>query len=161
MTNAISTTAPAPSSPAVGEHGLELTYWDADGQHADQLSVEQAVTHSKHGYATTTHKLQGQTLKSLTIDLGGDRDLSSAYVAFTRSQDESFAVVNVCDIADGAELETLLALDDNALTNAVLGLVADRMTASGFAQDRTAHEVVGLTLPGHTRGRHQGVDLAP
>ena len=93
----------------VGEHGLQLTYWDADGQHADELSVEQVVTHSKHGYATTTHKLQGQTLKSLTIDLGGDRDLSSAYVAFTRSQDESFAVVNVCDIADGAELETLLA----------------------------------------------------
>ena len=130
----------------VGEHGLELTYWDADGQHADQLSVEQAVTHSKHGYATTTHKLQGQTLKSLTIDLGGERNLSSAYVAFTRSQEESFAVVNVSDIADGAELETLLSLDDNALTQAALELVAERMAAGGFTQDRTAHEVVGVRL---------------
>lgn len=35
---------------------------------------------------TTTHKLQGQTLNSLTIDLGGERHLSSAYVAFTRSK---------------------------------------------------------------------------
>jgi nucleoside-triphosphatase THEP1 len=131
---------------SVGEHGLELTYWDADGQHTDKLSVEQAVTHSKHGYATTTHRLQGQTLKSLTIDLGGERDLSSAYVAFTRSQDESFAVVNVSDLADGAELETLLSLDDNALTDAVLGLVADRLSASGFAQERTAHDVAGISI---------------
>lgn len=131
---------------AVGGHGLELTYWDADGQHADRLSVEQVVTHSKLGYATTTHKLQGQTLKSLTIDLGGERDLSSAYVAFTRSQDESFAVVNVCDIADGAELESLLALDDNALTHAALGIVAKRMADAGFTQNRTAHEVAGVPL---------------
>ena len=144
----------------VGEHGLQLTYWDADGQHADELSVEQVVTHSKHGYATTTHKLQGQTLKSLTIDLGGDRELSSAYVAFTRSQDESFAVVNVCDIADGAELETLLSLDDNALANAALGLVAARMTADGFPQDRTAHEVVGLPLHRALRNRVHGLEAS-
>jgi nucleoside-triphosphatase THEP1 len=138
---------------SVGKNGLELTYWDADGQHADKLNVEQVVTHSKHGYATTTHKLQGQTLKSLTIDLGGERDLSSTYVAFTRSQEKSFAVVNVCDVADGAELETLLGLDDNALTHAVICLVADRMSITGFSPDRTAHEVAGMHLYGASDSR--------
>ena len=116
-------------------------------QHEDRLTVDQAVTHSRHGYATTTHKLQGQTVKSLSIDLGADRDLSSAYVAFTRSQDESFAVVNVCDIADGAQLETLLKLDHEARRDAVLAIMAARMQAAGFLEQRTAHEVVGATLP--------------
>lgn len=135
-------------------HGdrLGLTYWDADGPHHDQLTAEQAVTHARLGYATTTHKLQGQTLSSLAIDLGGDRDMSSAYVAFTRSRNESLAVVNVCDVADGAQLETILALDPDARRDAVLEIVARRMEASGFSDARTAHDVAGLPLPlGHPR----------
>ncbi|MDP1877336.1 MAG: AAA family ATPase [Actinomycetota bacterium] len=149
---------------AVKSDGVHLTYWDADGQHEDRLTVEQAVTHSRHGYATTTHKLQGQTVKSLSIDLGGDRDLSSAYVAFTRSEDESFAVVNVCDIADGAQLETLLKLDPDARRDAVLSIMAIRMQDAGFNEDRTAHSVVGERLSGErptarspmpTGGRHR------
>ncbi|MHB1164544.1 MAG: AAA family ATPase [Candidatus Nanopelagicales bacterium] len=132
---------------AASVDGVHLTYWDADGQHDDRLTVEQAVTHTRHGYATTTHKLQGQTVKSLTIDLGADRDLSSAYVAFTRSEDESFAVVNVCDIADGAQLETLLKLDPEARRDAVVAIMAARMQAAGFTEQRTAHEVVSASLP--------------
>ena len=85
-------------------------------------------------------------MKSLTIDLGGDRDLSSAYVAFTRSQDESFAAVNVCDIADGAQLETLLKLDPDARRDAVLSILAIRMQDAGFTEQRTAHSVVGERL---------------
>lgn len=135
---------------ATKDDGVYLTYWDTDGQHEDRLTVEQAVTHSRHGYATTTHKFQGQTVKSLSIDLGADRDLSSAYVAFTRSEDESFAVVNVCDIADGAQLETLLQLDPNGLRDAVLSIVAERMQAVGFTESRTAHNVAGMPLPTQT-----------
>jgi hypothetical protein len=73
--------------------------------------------------------------------------MSSAYVAFTRSQHESFAVVNVCDVADGAQLETLLALDPDARRDAVLEIVAHRMQTAGFSDARTAHDVAGLPLP--------------
>lgn len=126
--------------------GVTLVYWDTDGRHEDRLTVEQTVTHSRHGYATTTHKLQGQTVTSLTIDLGPDRDLSSAYVAFTRSEQESFAVVNACDVADGALLQTLLELDPGARRDAVITLIAERMGAAGFTEARTAHEVAAIPL---------------
>jgi ATP-dependent exoDNAse (exonuclease V) alpha subunit len=131
---------------AVQAECLSLTYWDADGPHHDRLTAEQSVTHARLGYATTTHKLQGQTISTLAIDLGAERDMSSAYVAFTRSQDESFAVVNVCDVADGAQLETLLALDPDARRDAVLEIVAHRMQTAGFSDTRTAHDVAGLSL---------------
>jgi ATP-dependent exoDNAse (exonuclease V) alpha subunit len=139
---------------SIDQNSLHISYWDDSGQHVDRLTSEQAVTHAKHGYATTTHKLQGQTLKSLSIDLGGDRDLSSAYVAFTRSQDSCVAVVNVHDIAEGAELEALLRLDREALTDAVAHRVADRMTTAGFGDQLTAHEVVGRPLKSPTVTPH-------
>ncbi|MBK9740979.1 MAG: AAA family ATPase [Actinobacteria bacterium] len=132
---------------AAGSDGLHLAYWDGDGQHDDRLTVEQAVTHARHGYAITTHKLQGQTLKALAIDLGGDRDLSSAYVAFTRSEDHVTAVVNINDIADGPDLEVLLTLDADSRRDAVLSIIANRMIAGGFTEDRTAHDVIGEQLP--------------
>ena len=131
---------------AVTGDAVHLAYWDAGGRHEDRLTVEQTVGHSRHGYASTTHKLQGQTVTSLTIDLGPDRDLSSAYVAFTRSEHESLAVVNVCDIADGAQLETLLRLDPDACRDAVLEIIGDRMQAAGFTEERTAHQVVAIPL---------------
>ena len=87
---------------------MDIAYWDDDGQHEDRITAGQAVRNARHGYALTTHKLQGQTVDSLVIDVGPDRDLSSAYVAFTRHRDDVLAVINVADVAEGPELEHLM-----------------------------------------------------
>lgn len=63
--------------------------------------------------------------------------MSSAYVAFTRSEDHVTAVVNINDIADGPDLEVLLTLDADSRRDAVLNVIANRMTAAGFTEDRT------------------------
>jgi hypothetical protein len=131
---------------AAGSDGLHLAYWDGDGQHDDRLTVEQAVPMPATAMPSPP-LLQGQTLKSLTIDLGGDRDLSSAYVAFTRSEDHVTAVVNINDIADGPDLEVLLTLDADSRRDAVLSIIANRMIAGGFTEDSTAHDVIGEQLP--------------
>ena len=95
----------------------------------------------------TTHKLQGQTLKSLVIDVGPDRDLSSAYVAFTRHQDDVSAVVNIADIADGPELERLMAAGPDARRDAVIAMTAHAIQNRGFSDSPTAHEAIGQPLP--------------
>ena len=67
-----------------GAAGVQIAYLDAGQVQTCHLTALQVMRNARHGYAMTTHKLQGQTVDSLVIDIGPDRDLSSAYVAFTR-----------------------------------------------------------------------------
>lgn len=112
-----------------------------------QLTPQQLMRHTRPGYAMTTHKFQGQTVDSLVIDVGPDRDLSSAYVAFTRHRQDVLAVVNLADIVDGEQAAALMAAGPDARREAVIALAAERMAARGFADDETAHAVQGTPLP--------------
>jgi ATP-dependent exoDNAse (exonuclease V) alpha subunit len=91
----------------------------------------------------TTHKLQGQTVESLVIDVGPARDLSSAYVAFTRHRDDVLAVINVADIAQGPELEHLMSATADVRRDSVIAMAASAMTGRGFSDSQTAHETLG------------------
>lgn len=134
-----------------GADGLRIVTQDDTGQHRqDRLTASQAVRNTRHGYAMTTHKLQGQTLTSLVVDVGPDRDLSAAYVAFTRHRDDVLAVVNVADIATGPEIERLIAAGPDARRDAVIAMTANRIRQRGFSDSPTAHESIGRTLATET-----------
>ena len=127
--------------------GLEIAYWDDSGEHTDHLTARQAVTNARHGYAMTTHKLQGQTVDSLVIDFGPERDLSSTYVALTRHRNEVLTVVNIADIAEGAELEHLLAVGHDARRDAVIAKAAAAIESRGFDTSPLAHDITATTVP--------------
>jgi hypothetical protein len=126
--------------------GISITYWDAHGQHEDHITAGQAVRNARHGYAMTTHKLQGQTLDSLVIDVGPDRDLSSAYVAFTRHREDVLAVVNIADIVEGPELERLMLATASTRRDAVIAAGARAIARRGFSDSPTAHETLGRSF---------------
>ncbi len=130
----------------LGADGVDITYWDDDGPHHDRITAGQAVRNARHGYAMTTHKLQGQTVDSLVIDVGPDRDLSSAYVAFTRHRNDVLAVINIADIAQGPELEHLMSTTPEVRRDAVIALAARTMTDRGFADSPTAHATLGQPI---------------
>jgi len=132
---------------SVRDDGIGITYWDDAGEHADHLTARQAITHARHGYAMTTHKLQGQTVDSLVIDFGPERDLSSAYVALTRHRNNVLAVVNIADIAEGAELEHLLTASPDARRDAIIAKAAAAIEARGFDSSPLAHDVTDTPLP--------------
>ena len=119
---------------------------EAGQEHHDQLTTSQIVRATRHGYAMTTHKLQGQTLRSLIVDVGPDRDLSSAYVAFTRHRTDVLAVVNIADVATGPEVERLIAAGPDARRDAVIAMTATAIRDRGFATAPTAHEAIGRAL---------------
>ena len=125
----------------------------------DQLTTSQIVRATRHGYAMTTHKLQGQTLGSLIVDVGPERDLSSAYVAFTRHQEDVLAVVNIADIATGPEVERLIAAGPDARRDAVIAMTANAIRDRGFATSPTAHEAIGQALS--TGSTEPVVDVTP
>ena len=126
--------------------GVSITYWDGHGQHEDHITAGQAVRNARHGYAMTTHKLQGQTLDSLVIDVGPDRDLSSAYVAFTRHREDVLAVVNIADIVEGPELERLMLATASTRRDAVIAAGARAIARRGFSDSPTAHETLGRSF---------------
>ncbi len=132
---------------ATTDYGLDISYWDDAGEHTDHLTAGQAVTHARHGYAMTTHKLQGQTVDSLVIDFGPERDLSSTYVALTRHRNDVLTVVNIADIAEGAELEHLLTAGPDARRDAVIARAAAAIEARGFDSSPLAHDVTATPLP--------------
>lgn len=132
---------------AVHPDRIELTHWTTGTPVADALTARQAVVNARHGYAMTTHKLQGQTLDSLVIDVGPDRDLASAYVALTRHRDDVVAVVNVADIADGPWVEQLMRATPEARRDAVVAMVAERIQRKGFSARPTAHSSAGMHSP--------------
>ena len=132
---------------ATDPDGLRILTRDEAGQNRhDRLTVTQTVRNARHGYAMTTHKLQGQTLASLVVDVGPDRDLSATYVAFTRHRDDVLAVVNIADIATGPEIERLIAAGPDARRDAVISMTANRIRQRGFADSPTAHESIGRSL---------------
>ncbi len=132
---------------ATEPEGMRILTRDEGGQeHEDRLSLTQTVRNARHGYAMTTHKLQGQTLSSLVVDVGPDRDLSATYVAFTRHRDDVLAVVNIADIATGPEIERLIAAGPDARRDAVIAMTANRIRQRGFADSPTAHESIGRSL---------------
>lgn len=102
------------------------------------------MPHARHGYALTTHKLQGQTLDSLVIDVGPDRDMASAYVALTRHRNDVVAVVNAADIAEGPWVEQLMKATPDARRDAVVTMVSERMQRRGFRTQPTAHHSAGM-----------------
>lgn len=132
---------------ALDADGIDIVHWDDAGEHHDRLTAGQAVRNTRHGYAMTTHKLQGQTVDSLVIDVGPERDLSSAYVALTRHRDDVLAVINIADIAEGPELEHLLAASPDVRRDAVIAKAAEQMKNRGFAAPATAHDVLGQAWP--------------
>jgi hypothetical protein len=136
---------------AVHADGVELTHWVNGGPMHETITAKQAVTHARHGYAMTTHKLQGQTVDSLVVDVGPDRDLASAYVALTRHRHDVVAVVNAADIADGAWVEQLMRATPEARRDAVVAIVAERIQRRGFSIQPTAH---------HSAGMHLSIDRA-
>jgi len=131
----------------VDDKGIQLQYADAGELRTGQLTPTQVIRNSRLGYAMTTHKLQGQTVNSLVIDVGPDRDLSSAYVAFTRHRDDVLAVVNIADIAEGEQLATLMAAGPDARRDAVIAMTAERMQRRGFSESVSAHAAMGTPLP--------------
>jgi hypothetical protein len=131
----------------VDEKGIQIQYQDSGELRTSYLTGTQVIRNSRHGYAMTTHKLQGQTVSSLVIDIGPDRDLSSAYVAFTRHRDDVLAVVNIADIAEGDQLETLMAAGPDARRDAVIAMTAERMQRRGFSESVSAHDAIGAPLP--------------
>lgn len=114
--------------------------------HTDHLNRRQAVRSARHGYALTTHKLQGQTVRSLVIDVGPDRDLSSTYVALTRHRDDVLAVINIADIATGPDVERLIAAGPDARRDAVIAMTAAAIQQRGFSTAPTAHDALGQHL---------------
>lgn len=114
--------------------------------HTDLLTRRQAVRSARHGYALTTHKLQGQTVRSLVIDVGPDRDLSSTYVALTRHRDDVLAVINIADIATGPDIERLIAAGPDARHDAVIAMTATAIQQRGFSTAPTAHDAIGRHL---------------
>jgi conjugative relaxase-like TrwC/TraI family protein len=132
---------------AVHSDRLELVHWANGVPVHESLTARQAVTHARHGYAMTTHKLQGQTVDSLVVDVGPDRDLASAYVALTRHRDDVVAVVNIADIADGPWVEQLMRATPEARRDAVVAMVAERIQRKGFGVQPTAHQSAGMHLP--------------
>jgi ATP-dependent exoDNAse (exonuclease V) alpha subunit len=137
---------------AVHEDRIELVHWTSGSPKHETLTARLAVTHARHGYAMTTHKLQGQTLDSLVMDVGPDRDLASAYVALTRHRDDVVAVVNIADIADGPWVEQLMRATPAARRDAVVAMVAERIQRKGFGAQPTAHHSAGMHLPMKARG---------
>lgn len=131
---------------AVDPDGVDIASWDPRGEYRDRLTFAQAATCSRHGYAMTTHKLQGQTLGSLVVDVGPDRDLSSTYVALTRHRDDVLAVVNIADILDATDLENLMSASPEARRDAVIVEVARTIQRKGFAEQPTAHEIIGVPV---------------
>lgn len=132
---------------ATTDDGPGITYWDERGEHVDHLTARQAVTHARHGYAMTTHKLQGQTVDSLVIDFGPERDLSSTYVALTRHRNDVLTVVNIADIAEGPELEHLLAASADARRDGVIAKAAAAIETRGFDTSPLAHDITATPLP--------------
>jgi ATP-dependent exoDNAse (exonuclease V) alpha subunit len=132
---------------AVHADRVELTYWANGGPMHESITAKQAATHARLGYAMTTHKLQGQTVDSLVIDVGPDRDLASAYVALTRHRDDVVAVVNSADIADGPWVEQLMRATPETRQDAVVAMVAERIQRRGFTIQPTAHQSAGMYLP--------------
>jgi len=131
---------------AVHPDRVELTHWTSGMPVHEALTARQAVANARHGYAMTTHKLQGQTLDSLVIDVGPDRDLASAYVALTRHRDDVVAVVNIADIAEGPWVEQLMRATPEARRDAVVAMVAERIERRGLSTQPTAHHVAGVHL---------------
>ena len=132
---------------AVHSDRVELTHWVNGGPMRETITAKQAVAHARHGYAMTTHKLQGQTVDSLVVDVGPDRDLASAYVALTRHRHDVVAVVNAVDIADGPWVEQLMRATPEARRDAVVAIVAERIQRRGFSIQPTAHHSAGMHLP--------------
>ena len=131
----------------LGDDWLALVSCDPTGRvHTDRLTRAQIVARTRHGYAMTTHKLQGQTVRSLVVDVGPDRDLSSTYVALTRHKDDVLAVVNIADIGTGPEIERLIAAGPDARRDAVIAMTADTIAKRGFTKPVTAHEAINLPL---------------
>jgi conjugative relaxase-like TrwC/TraI family protein len=144
---------------AVHADRVELTHWTSGGPMHESITAKQAATHARLGYAMTTHKLQGQTVDSLVVDVGPDRDLASAYVALTRHRDEVIAVVNAADIADGAWAEHLVRATPEARRDAVVTMVAERIQRRGFSTQLTAHDSAGMHLPIDTPSPGMGTSM--
>lgn len=132
---------------AVYPDRVELVHWTTGVPVHERLTAKQAVTHARHGYAMTTHKLQGQTLNSLVIDVGPDRDMASAYVALTRHRDDVLAVVNAADIADGPATEQLMRATPTARSESVVAMLAERVQRRSGHPAPTAHRVAGMEMP--------------
>ncbi len=132
---------------AIHDTGIAISFREAGQPYTSRLTALQVMRNSRHGYAMTTHKLQGQTLDSLVIDIGPDRDMSSAYVAFTRHRDDVLAVVNIADIADGDTAAALMAAGPEARRDAVIAMAAERIAQRGFVEQPTAHEALRKPLP--------------
>jgi ATP-dependent exoDNAse (exonuclease V) alpha subunit len=132
---------------AVHDDHVELTHWSTGDPVRETLTAKQAVTHARLGYAMTTHKLQGQTLDSLVIDVGPDRDMASAYVALTRHRDDVVAVVNAADVADGPWVEQLMRATPEARRDTIVAMVAERIQRKGFSTQPSAHYSAGISLP--------------
>lgn len=143
----------------VDEKGIQISYQNAGELRSNYLTGTQVMRNCRHGYAMTTHKLQGQTVSSLVIDIGPDRDLSSAYVAFTRHRDDVLAVVNIADIAEGDQLEALMAAGPDARRDAVIVMMAERMQRRGFSESVSAHAAIGTPLPLLPR-QHMGLGVS-
>ena len=139
---------------AIDDTGIAIAYRDNGQDRASRMTAVQAVRHARHGYAMTTHKLQGQTVDSLVIDIGPDRDMSSAYVALTRHRDDVLAVVNIADIADGDQAAALMAAGPDARRDAVIAMTAERMAERGFTEQPTAHAALRRPLPLSIRPDH-------
>jgi conjugative relaxase-like TrwC/TraI family protein len=144
---------------AVDDIGVDIAYRDGDRVCTSHLTALQVMRNVRHGYAMTTHKLQGQTVDSLVIDIGPDRDMSSAYVAFTRHRNDVLAVVNIADIADGEQAAALLAAGPDARRDAVISMTAERMSQRGFTEQPTAHAALRRPLPLSPRP-DQGLGMA-
>jgi conjugative relaxase-like TrwC/TraI family protein len=145
---------------ATDADGIRIVTRDDTGTfRSDRLTTAQTVQATRHGYAMTTHKLQGQTMNSLIVDVGPDRDLSATYVAFTRHRDDVLAVVNIADIASGPEVERLIEAGPDARRDAVISLVASRIRHRGFATSPTAHDAIGKALP--SDGYRPEMDVTP
>ncbi|MDO8731932.1 MAG: AAA family ATPase [Actinomycetota bacterium] len=144
---------------SVDDKGIEIAYRDGDKVCTSHLTALQVMRNARHGYAMTTHKLQGQTVDSLVIDVGPDRDMSSAYVAFTRHRNDVLAVVNIADIADGEQAAALMAAGPDARRDAVIAMTAERMSQRGFIEQPTAHAALRRPLPLSPRP-DQGLGMA-
>jgi ATP-dependent exoDNAse (exonuclease V) alpha subunit len=145
---------------AVHDDRVELVHWSTGAPVHETLTAKQAVTHARHGYAMTTYKLQGQTLDSLVIDVGPDRDMASAYVALTRHRDDVVAVVNAADVADGPWVEQLMRATPEARRDAVVAMVAERIQRKGFSTQPTAHHSAGLVLPASMAAPSVGMTMS-
>ena len=131
---------------AVHHDRVELTYWTTGEPVYETLTARQAVTNARHGYAMTTHKLQGQTLDSLVIDVGPDRDLASAYVALTRHRRRCRSRGEHRRHRRRTLVEQLMRATPEARRDAVVAMVAERIERRGLRTQPTAHHVAGVRL---------------